>query len=68
MIKLKGFRAGLACPDPNHIGKVKDKNNVNYYADKDTFGKPVLYFRGIPVQVCDAILNTEVPSTLYYNR
>jgi hypothetical protein len=35
--------------------KVKDKNNVNYYADKDAFGKPVLYFRGIPVQVCDAL-------------
>jgi len=39
--------------------KVKDKNNVNYYADRDAFGKPVLYFRGIPVQVADQILNTE---------
>lgn len=39
--------------------KVKDKNNVNYYADKDAFGKPVLYFRGIPVMVADQILNTE---------
>jgi hypothetical protein len=43
--------------------KVKDKNNVNYYADKDAFGKPVLYFRGIPVQVCDAISNTETVIT-----
>jgi len=39
--------------------RLKDKNNVNYYADKDAFGKPVLYFRGIPVHVCDAILNSE---------
>ena len=39
--------------------KVKDKNNVNYVANADAFGKPVLYFRGVPVQVCDAILNTE---------
>lgn len=39
--------------------RVKDKNNVNYYADKDAFGKPVMYFRGIPVQVCDALVETE---------
>ncbi len=43
--------------------KVKDKNNVNYYADKDAFGKPVLYFRGIPVQVLDCIVNTETVIT-----
>ena len=39
--------------------RVKDKNNVNYTADKDPFGKPMLYFRGIPVQVCDGITNAE---------
>jgi len=39
--------------------RVKDKNNVNYNTVNDAFGKPVLYFRGVPVQVCDAILNTE---------
>ena len=35
--------------------KVKDKNNVNYVANSDAFGKPVMYFRGVPVQVCDAL-------------
>lgn len=39
--------------------RVKDKNNVNYVNLADAFGKPVLYFRGVPVQVCDGILNTE---------
>jgi hypothetical protein len=39
--------------------RLKDKNNVNYTANNDAFGKPVLYFRGVPVQVCDGILNTE---------
>jgi hypothetical protein len=39
--------------------KVKDKNNVNYMSVADAFGKPVLSFRGVPVQVCDGILNTE---------
>jgi chorismate mutase len=38
---------------------VKDKNNMNYTNVNDAFGKPVLYFRGVPVQVVDAILNTE---------
>lgn len=38
--------------------RVKDKNNVNYTVESP-FGKPVLYFRGVPVVVCDAILNTE---------
>lgn len=38
---------------------VKDKTNVNYTVDKDPFGKPLLYFRGIPVKVCDAIVDTE---------
>jgi len=38
--------------------KVKDKNNVNYTMDT-AFGKPVLRFRGIPVQICDALTNTE---------
>jgi hypothetical protein len=35
--------------------RVKDKNNVNYTNVNDAFGKPVLYFRGVPVQICDAI-------------
>jgi len=39
--------------------RVKDKNNVNYNVIADAFGKPVMYFRGVPVQVVDAILNTE---------
>lgn len=39
--------------------RVKDKNNVNYLNVADAFGKPVLYFRGVPVQVCDAITNAE---------
>lgn len=39
--------------------RVKDKNNVNYTNVNDAFGKPVLYFRGVPVQVCDALVSTE---------
>jgi hypothetical protein len=39
--------------------RVKDKTNVNYASVADAFGKPVLTFRGVPVQVCDGILNTE---------
>lgn len=39
--------------------RVKDKTNMNYNTINDAFGKPVMYFRGVPVQVCDAILNTE---------
>lgn len=35
--------------------KVKDKNNMYYTQVNDAFGKPVIYFRGIPVQVCDAL-------------
>jgi len=38
--------------------KVKDKNNVNYTMDT-AFGKPVLRFRGIIVNICDALTNTE---------
>lgn len=39
--------------------RVKDKTNVNYHTVQDAFGRPVLFFRGVPVQVCDAITNTE---------
>jgi hypothetical protein len=39
--------------------RVKDKNNINYTPGNDAFGKPVLYFRGVPVQVCDGITNAE---------
>lgn len=42
--------------------KAKDKNNVNY-TSTDAFGKPVLKFRDIPIQVCDAIINTETAAT-----
>jgi len=38
---------------------VKDKNNVNYMNVNDAFGKPVMYFRGVPVQVCDALNTSE---------
>lgn len=36
----------------------KDKTNVQY-APTDPFGRPVTYFRGHPVRIVDAILNTE---------
>jgi hypothetical protein len=39
--------------------RVKDKNNVNYMNVTDAFGKPVMYFRGVPVQVCDALNASE---------
>jgi hypothetical protein len=39
--------------------RVKDKNNMFITNFADAFGQPVLRFRGVPVQVCDAILNTE---------
>lgn len=39
--------------------RVKDKTNVNYNTVADAFGKPVLYFRGVPVQVCDALNTAE---------
>ena len=39
--------------------RVKDKNNVNYVNINDAFGKPVLYFRGVPVRISDKVLNTE---------
>lgn len=39
--------------------RLKDKNNVWYTSENGLGGVPVLKFRGIPVQVCDAIVNTE---------
>jgi hypothetical protein len=36
----------------------KDKTNVQY-GPADAFGRPVMYFRGIPVRKVDAILDTE---------
>lgn len=36
----------------------KDKNNV-FYPVTDAFGKPVNSFRGIPIRVCEQILDTE---------
>ncbi len=41
----------------------KDKNNMNYMAVADAAGRPVTSFRGIPVVVCDAILNSETAAT-----
>jgi hypothetical protein len=39
--------------------RVKDKSNVNYaFADGLAPG-PVLTFKGVPVRVCEAIVNTE---------
>lgn len=42
--------------------RVKDKNNVNYSMD-NAFGGQMLRFKGVPVQVCDAILDTETAIT-----
>lgn len=36
----------------------KDKTNVNYTASEQ-FGRPVTNFQGVPIRLCDAILNTE---------
>lgn len=36
----------------------KDKSNVNYTAS-DVYGNSVTSFRGVPIRVCDAILDTE---------
>lgn len=36
----------------------KDKSNVNYTSD-NAFGVPVTRFRGVPVRLCESIVNTE---------
>ena len=36
----------------------KDKSNVNYTSD-NAFGVPLARFRGIPVRLCESIVNTE---------
>ena len=36
----------------------KDKDNVNYTSD-NAFGVPLTRFRGIPVRLCESIVNTE---------
>lgn len=36
----------------------KDKSNVNYTSD-NAFGVPLTRFRGIPVRLCESIVNTE---------
>lgn len=36
----------------------KDKTNVNYTSD-NAFGVPLTRFRGIPVRLCESIVNTE---------
>jgi hypothetical protein len=43
--------------------RVKDKNNMYYREVNDAFGKPVVNFRGIPVQVNDAISSAETAAT-----
>jgi hypothetical protein len=40
----------------------KDKANVNYSADT-AFGVPITRFRGIPVRLCEALVNTETAIT-----
>lgn len=35
--------------------RVKDKNNMYYSEVNDAFGKPIAQFRGVPIQICDAI-------------
>ena len=37
---------------------VMDKTNV-YYTIREPYGEPLLYFRGVPVRTCEAILDTE---------
>uniref|UniRef100_A0A6M3K7R1 Putative major capsid protein n=1 Tax=viral metagenome TaxID=1070528 RepID=A0A6M3K7R1_9ZZZZ len=39
--------------------RLKDKNNVNYTSSDQPFGPPVMRFRGVPVQVCDALNTAE---------
>jgi len=36
----------------------KDKSNVNYTSD-NAFGSPITRFRGVPVRLCESIVNTE---------
>jgi hypothetical protein len=36
----------------------KDKSNVNYTSD-NAFGAPITRFRGVPVRLCEAIVDTE---------
>jgi hypothetical protein len=43
--------------------RVKDKNNMYYREVDNAFGKPVTLFRGIPVQICDAITSTETAAS-----
>ena len=38
--------------------EAKDKTNVNY-GPADAFGRPTMYFRGIPVKQVDSLLTTE---------
>lgn len=40
----------------------KDKSNVNYSMDT-AFGAPVTRFRGVPVRLCEQIVNTETAIT-----
>jgi len=40
----------------------KDKSNVNYTSD-NAFGVPLTRFRGIPVRLCESIVNTETAIT-----
>lgn len=36
----------------------KDKTNVNY-TSAEIFGRPVTLFRGVPIRICDQLVNTE---------
>jgi len=48
----------LGCLDK----EAKDKTNVNY-GPADAFGRPTMYFRGIPVKQVDAMVTTETALT-----
>jgi len=48
----------LTCLDK----EAKDKTNVQY-GPADAFGRPTMFFRGIPVKQVDAMLNTETALT-----
>jgi len=43
--------------------RVKDKTNVNFTKVDGLAPGPVLFFKGVPVRQCDAILNTETTLT-----
>jgi hypothetical protein len=43
--------------------RLKNKANVNFTVGEGLSGRPVLFFDGVPVHLCDSILNTETEIT-----